>query len=646
MRSQLILELFYKSKNPISIEELSMRFSVTDRTIRNEIKYLNETGLLNGFKIVIKRGQGYILVVEDYDLFIQFFSKKLPKIDIDNIEQRITYMQLLLFQESDYVTIEFIANQMKISQSTVKKDLLLVEKQLKQHQLSLEKKPHYGIKVIGAEAKHRKALANILASEEMYLTKTSEYNEFIQRISDKKLYEVISQKITVLPFDMNIFTFKNIVDHIKILAFRVSRENFVKRFSYNEAVRREIENSIFYPLSKDILAYLAAEYRITIPKVEEYYLTEQFIGKAYVDKMSRKEKQVIKKTIENVLLQLEEMFLLEFTQDEELVEVLINHLLPLLTRIYNNTQLDNPLIEDIYSRYVDAFNIAINFVTLLNDNYDFEISKDEIGYIAIYFAGFLERQKKQQLAKYKKILIVDNNNSSAFLIKTKLELYFSDAKIDTFVLVGVADYLKANYQSYDLILFTFDFTFADIDNKIKKISRLLKEQEILAIQKMLAERYSIDNSAQQLLNLLKKDLFTIIAAPCQNYLSVLEEKCNEMIIKKYAYPFFTKSVLEREAKISTIYRNGIAGPHAMEMGAKKEAISVIIFNPACTHEKQKVAIVFLINLKKGHLNIHKTISRLMIKIMNDKKLKDKLLKTNTYEEFYENVEQLVKKGEI
>jgi transcriptional regulatory protein LevR len=65
---------------------------------------------------------------------------------------------------------------------------------------------------------------------------------------------------------------------------------------------------------------------------------------------------------------------------------------PPIPRIYPGHQLENPIIEDIYTQYANVFNVAMVFINELNKDLDADISKDEIGYVAIYFAASLEKQ--------------------------------------------------------------------------------------------------------------------------------------------------------------------------------------------------------------------------------------------------------------
>lgn len=52
----------------------------------------------------------------------------------------------------------------------------------------------------------------------------------------------------------------------------------------------------------------------------------------------------------------------------------------------------------------------------------------------------------------------------------------------------------------------------------------------------------------------------------------------------------------------------------------------------------------MINIKKDHLNLHKEISRLMIKMMEDQALDNQLAKITNFQDFKSYIQSLMKEG--
>ena len=82
----------------------------------------------------------------------------------------------------------------------------------------------------------------------------------------------------------------------------------------------------------------------------------------------------------------------------------------------------------------------------------------------------------------------------------------------------------------------------------------------------------------------------------------------------------------------------------MEQAAIKEVIDVILLKKPLIYREKQVRIIFLINIKKDHLSLHKEISRLMIKMMDDPLLDTQLTKMTNFQDFKSYMKSLMKEG--
>jgi lichenan operon transcriptional antiterminator len=146
-------------------------------------------------------------------------------------------------------------------------------------------------------------------------------------------------------------------------------------------------------------------------------------------------------------------------------------------------QLDNPLIDDIYTQYANVFNIAMVFINELNKDLDTDISKDEIGYIAIYFAASLEKHSNQLINDYKKIAVICTTGGGAsYLLKVNLERLFSNAEVTTFALNEVEQINK----DFDLLISTVPLNQDQFSIPIIHTKTILNQAEINKIEKDLS----------------------------------------------------------------------------------------------------------------------------------------------------------------
>ncbi|MNJ56542.1 Phosphoenolpyruvate-dependent sugar phosphotransferase system, EIIA 2 [compost metagenome] len=140
-------------------------------------------------------------------------------------------------------------------------------------------------------------------------------------------------------------------------------------------------------------------------------------------------------------------------------------------------------------------------------------------------------------------------------------------------------------------------------------------------------------------DLFHKGLFHL-SGP-DDYLQLLAQRCDEVVSAKFASSDFTEQVLSREHKFTTIYKNGVAGPHPMRMSAVKDCINVTLLEKPIIYEDKPVQIIFLINLRPGQLFLHREISKLLLLIMEKEDIRDKLLHVTSYEQFITQIENLL-----
>ncbi|STY44832.1 Probable licABCH operon regulator [Listeria grayi] len=263
MRREMILNHLLNKEVHISLADLTESFQVSERTIRNEVKYLNEDGIKNGFRIQTLRGQGYQLQIENKPLFTDYLKKQTASFDTQSVSQRLLYLELLLFQQQDFITIDQLASQLQVSRSTIQQDLKRVDTFLHTYGLLLKRKAHYGVQIVGPEKKHRAALAKLLNTSSEQLSQTEAYRSFRKTLDIQALTLFIKERVTHYQIYISDVALRNMVDHVCILAFRVSQKNYIRMTGPLE------KNPIYTALSKDIAAFIEAQYHLDVPEAEQ-----------------------------------------------------------------------------------------------------------------------------------------------------------------------------------------------------------------------------------------------------------------------------------------------------------------------------------------------------------------------------------------
>lgn len=638
MRGDKIILYLKSNPYPSSLTELANNFRVSKRTISNDLKSLNSLGATFGFQIVNLRSQGYKLDITDENRFRKYFHQIVRDQGelIMNPESRKINIKLLLLLSNNYVTLSQMAETLDVSPSTIKNDLIEVKKDFSNMELVLTSKAHYGYKITGPEENRRLLIIQLLRNDIAQPIFTKEYQDFTASFDTKKLKAFLIKNVNNLNIKVNDLVMKNLVQHIFLLVFRIKQHNCLKETHETFYVQDD-----FTQLTENIAHYIYENEKIRLSDGEKIYLSRQLFGKI-VTLNDSKQRQKLTAIIYNVLQKIDKKYQTFFHQDQELTHALALHVAPLLQRLYIDRQLDNPIIDDIYTRYANVFNISFDFIDEISKDGKLVISKDEAGYLAIYFAASLEKQVKNIKDQYHKIAVIcATGGGASFFIKTKLEQIFINANVDTFSLVesGKIDY------SYDLIITTVptqnDFNGIPIiqthailtDNEIHKI-----QQDLLLIHENKGVEINID---QQLLALFSETNFQITNE--KDYLQILKKQGEYLEEKGWASPGYASLVLEREQLVDTIYDQGIAGPHPMESKTIKECIRIILCPEESMFHNKRVRLIFLINISNNHLFLHKEISRLMMKMMADPDLMLHLTNMKSFNEFFFYIKELIKR---
>lgn len=152
-RLATILSCLIDADNPVKGEWLAGETGVTSRTVRNDIKLLNDLLSRNGAHIHTVRGAGYELRISDPPVFGGWSRQQLTASPGPFVSpaDRTTYIIRTLLLAEGYLKIEELADLLYVSTSTIQNDLKDVKAALGTHGLELQKRPNYGLQISGRE---------------------------------------------------------------------------------------------------------------------------------------------------------------------------------------------------------------------------------------------------------------------------------------------------------------------------------------------------------------------------------------------------------------------------------------------------------------------------------------------------------------
>ena len=159
--------MYLAQSQGITPAQVAEHLGVSVRTVRTYVKQANEA--MCGFAhIDLVRGEGYHLVKED-EVAFEEWSQAVTTVEDDELpqtpEERVTYLLNDLLMRNDWITLDDLAHILFVSRSAISGDLKEVERALAHFGLTLEKRPHYGIRVEGPEMARRMCAASVVMAD-------------------------------------------------------------------------------------------------------------------------------------------------------------------------------------------------------------------------------------------------------------------------------------------------------------------------------------------------------------------------------------------------------------------------------------------------------------------------------------------------
>lgn len=631
MRDLKIIEELLYSEQYRSIEYLSKLLDVSTRTIRNDLKYLQKLGETNGFSIHQKRKSGFRIEIIDEALFQKYregCEQCIPYVSTDRIFTIIAY----LLMRKEYLTQEMLADNLNVSKSIIKVDMGKVEEHLYNHQIELLKKAHYGQKVECSLLQRVLYLSELYEQGNPYLV--SQVDKGLKETAIRKLEKDLIRILKEFHLETNYVELKKLDIFLKISVFLSlhnigsEKEELIEeeKVYKNAAIMLEASIREHFPtsLSKEMIGCIARYLKQKTKPAGSILLYNQELKEEvewFLDKVDKKNHTT-------------------FNEDEEFKKSLLAHVSLLIDRLHQQISFSNPMVHEISVKYPVVFNICIQFADMLEEKYHVKATRDEIGFIATHFAAHMEKELHQNLNSFERIAIVcSSGGGSAFLIKLKMESVFPSSKIQTFSMLEMEEL----HQYYPDIIFTICQLDEHFDVPVILIKELLDDEDIRNIKSMFefGKFYSSTNE-KPFGSLFRKDAFYVFDRG--TYKELIENMGKDLEKHAYCEKGYAEYVMEREHVLSTVYQNGVAIPHPVEMCGKESMISVGLVQTPMVEEGKDVKLIFMVNLKKGDLKFHQNITRVLFDVMQDGEFVEMLRHSETFEDFVRSINQIHLEG--
>lgn len=288
MRTKILLEILMKDKKIVPKSFLTKEMNLSESSIRKLVRDSNDIGQKNGFQIELIKKEGYYLsIIDEEKLNIYLDKGTKAEGDIYNSNQRIKIILFYVFQTRGYFTTEQLSERMEISRATILRDLKKIEEIINEKGLFLEKKAHYGLKVIGDERNYRRAFSEFVLNSDLYLEPTQDFYQFGNSFNLRELRELLSEELYEKELKISDVALENVLSHIKILVFRAKSNNYLS----NNTLIDKKPDKVYDEVAVTIAEWIKKSYSINLPESEISLLAVHISGKASAGNLEEKDKE-------------------------------------------------------------------------------------------------------------------------------------------------------------------------------------------------------------------------------------------------------------------------------------------------------------------------------------------------------------------
>lgn len=620
-RQREILLLLSRHKEPVTAEWIAKELSVSDRTIRKELKNMQADYNELGVSISPIKGKGYCLHILDHEVFQQEINPLLTEDPQDFSEQkaRVYFLLKRLLLQEGYVKLEQFEREMYVSKSTIQKDLRLVREMLGKYRLSLMVKPHYGVNVAGSEYRKRLCFANYRLMEEP--SNPANNSRIADESFTEQIKKIIINKVNVHKIEISDVALGNLTNHIVIACKRMEQGFAMEELGQTIGDEHPFEKKVAMEIIEEVEALAG----FAFPRAELEYIIIHLMGTKLLHENALTEYREFDETREIVscmVARLKDELDWDFTSDREFLHALALHIRPAINRLRFEMNIRNPLVNDIKVKYPSAFEGAIIASICLEEWLSVKVEEDEIGYIALHIGVALERMKRKARKQKRVILVCASGVGSAKLLSYRLQEQFSRELeiVDCINYYKLADY---DLSAIDLVISTIPIS-ERLTAPVQVVSNFLEAEDIKGIKKRLLSPNKNNKDSY-----LAED-HVFIGKKFETKEAVIAFLSNILYEQGLVSKEYGQLVLEREEIASTSFGNLVAIPHPTIPETNDTFWTVCtLARPIIWNENQMVQVVCLLNISRDAKGDLEEMYEQLISIIEDKKVIQQVIKAKS-----------------
>ncbi|MDO4977908.1 MAG: PRD domain-containing protein [Eubacteriales bacterium] len=615
-----ILVLLRRS-NEMKIDTLASILNVSERSIKNDIKQINEE--MEDCAVIDLYHGRYVLRIYDAEIFRKKFSHMIESEDLNSPKRRMDYIFGKLMRSEEPILTDELAYEMNVGRTTMISDLNKLRQELESYEVEIAGKTSKGLTMIGSEIGIRR-----------YVLENNYSEIYGDYPLDLEVIEILHDTMEEYNFDKSLR--ESVIEFTTLMLDRFLTGHYIGELTdsyYKLTARKE------YEIIDHMMNQFEDLLHVKIPVEERLYVFLPVVGMRTPSDVKNMEMIMLDESIlplmKNILGEIKSR--MNITIDSgDLTEEFLYHMMFMINRLRFGVKVNNPLLQDLKNKYPLAYQMSGIAAKVIEETYQVEVSLEEKGFLAFYFEVFLTKQKMEQKKAYKIAVICGTGRVSSRLISLQLERIvdssteittFSDEEIDSDLL-----------NQFDLILTTVTLNIP-CEKAVIKISEIFNEEELL--HKIEKIRYwnhvdipMMDNNWFVMPGLIEENHFFYLEG-VQSYEEAISMMVDQLVEDGELDQDFGKRLAEREEKGTMVFDESIAIPHCLQHQSSRIVLACGILPEPIYHDGQEIQLIFLMGIPEIESEEEGFLIRVydeLMSIATDTSLKQKLIQVKSFSE--------------
>ena len=610
-------------KRSASLDYLEKKLDVSTKSIKNDIKELNE--IFDGNALIQFKLGKYKLYVIEQDEFEKIKENLYLHDDFFNSpKKRMAYVIKKLMNSEKPVLTEDLAYEMSIGRTTLVGDLKKTREILSKYNIKIVGKTNTGLVLQGEEIDIRIFVIDNLY-EEIYKDHDLDYD----------VQETLNKIFTEMNLDSS--TKSQIKKFLTVLIDRLVNGHPISMLNetYEDLIyTKQIK------IANDISDRLEELFGLTIPDNERVFMTLPIVGMRTPMDIDRVKNLEITDEVINLVLDIIELIKLEMDitiTPGNLLDEFTYHISFMLNRLKYGIKIKNPVLDEIKEKYMVPYKLAEIAKMLIEDRTKKKVSKDELGFLAVYFSVFISENTYEQNKICSIAIICGTGKITARLIAAQLrKIVDIDTKLDMF---SDSQVNKEILDKYDLVLSTIKFE-CDTITPIIHLKEIFDENQLK--NKIESVRYTekldipmLQGMESLVLSLLDEEKFFVLDRN-KSYTKNVDFMIDSLYEAGCVDEGFKERIHIRESKSTMVFDENIALPHAINYETDKIVFAIGVFSDEDKKKKSDdLKVVFLLAIPDSDEKDDSVLVKIydeIIAIAKDKEIVENISKVKDYKE--------------